>query len=207
MTGKNKCGFTLVEAVIVAIVITVLIASLLPILREREQQRLTALADAEPWEVFEFRAEPVQDSFPEGDAITVRCEVVNPTNYPLALPKRLREFFLTFEDSDYVVGKKIGMSSLIFRTHIAPDESVRFELKFRVDGIGPVDLRVVFWSGESPFTTIGAVTNARQSLALGILPKNSKRFQSDTIRLFIDATEGTSASTFDEIVAEAVWLE
>jgi hypothetical protein len=65
----------------------------------------------------------------------------------------------------------------------------------------------VFWSGESPFNTIGAVTNANQSLALGILPKDSKRFQSNTIRVFIDAKEGTSASTFDEIVAEAAWLE
>jgi hypothetical protein len=207
MTGKNKCGFTLVEAVIVAIVIAVLLASLVPILREREQQRLAALADAEPWEIFEFRAVPVQDSFPEGDAVTVRCEVVNPTNYPLALPKRLREFFLTFEDSEYVVGKKIGISSLISRTPIAPGESLRFDVKFRVDGIGGVDLRVVLWGRESPFTTIGAVTNAMQSLALGILPKGSKRLQSNAIRLFIDAKEGTSASTFDEIVAEAAWLE
>ena len=207
MTGKNKCGFTLVEAIIVVIVIAVLMVSLIPILREREQQRLAALADAEPWEVFEFRAVPAQGSYPEGDAIAVRCEIVNPTNYPLALPKRLREFFLTFEDSDYVVGKKIGNPPEISRTPIAPGASVRFDAEFRVDGVGDVDLRVVFWSEESPFTTIGAVTNAMQSLALGIVPKGSKRLQSNAIRLFIDAKEGTAASTFDEIVAEAKWLE
>ena len=45
---KSKRGFTLVEAVIVAVVIVLLLAVLIPYVRERERQRLQAVADTEP---------------------------------------------------------------------------------------------------------------------------------------------------------------
>jgi prepilin-type N-terminal cleavage/methylation domain-containing protein len=125
----NRRGFTLVEAIIVLVVIAALLSFFIPYTRERERQRLQALADSEPLEAFEFSATPSKDSVSPGESLVVRCRITNRTDFPLTLPKSRRDLEISFEGARYTITLE-NPSDLIPSTPIGPQESVRFDIRF-----------------------------------------------------------------------------
>ena len=126
----SRNGITLVEVFVVLIVVGAMLAILLPILRERDHRRLQALANAEPSEVFEFRAEPAKETFAKGDRIVIRCEIVNPTRYQLKIPINVDTFYLVFEGKREIISSYRYGDGLLHKTAVGPGESGRFDVRF-----------------------------------------------------------------------------
>jgi prepilin-type N-terminal cleavage/methylation domain-containing protein len=93
---RDKRGFTLVEAAIVVVVFALMLTFTIPWMREQERQRLQALADTEPWEVFEFRATPAKKLFAADEEIVIECAIENMTNQPLMLPPIISTVTIAF---------------------------------------------------------------------------------------------------------------
>lgn len=81
--GRAGRGLTLVELAIVAVVIAVILAFMIPVLREREHARLQALATASPGAVFELRCSPAEEVVRDGEDFIIVGELLNPTRYAL----------------------------------------------------------------------------------------------------------------------------
>jgi prepilin-type N-terminal cleavage/methylation domain-containing protein len=81
---KDKRGFTLVEAVIVAVVIAVILSVGIPYFQSRETAMWQALADAEPNEVFEATCEVVNAGKGVGDESSfILVHIRNLAPYPI----------------------------------------------------------------------------------------------------------------------------
>jgi len=202
MNGSEKRGFTLVEAVIVVVVIALILTLTIPWVRGRERERLEALAESEPWEVFEFRAAAAKEVFSEDEEIVILCEIVNFTNHPLMLPIDYGLPVLTFGDTDYWMGH--GAASYVSiktifksrKTPILPGETVSFEAKFPRMGTGKTEVRIAYllnkrsgWSGRNSGTNtqIGALVDR-------------DRFQSNAFSMIVAASDNSGLRTFDVIV-------
>jgi prepilin-type N-terminal cleavage/methylation domain-containing protein len=125
----TRRGFTLIEAIIVLVVIAAILSFFIPYTRERERQRLQALADSEPLEVFAFRAVPSKESVSPGESLVVRCRIENLTAFPLTLPKSYSTLEISFGGARYTITLD-NPSDLIPSTPIASQESVRFDIRF-----------------------------------------------------------------------------
>ena len=66
---------TLVELAIVVVVIGVILAFMIPVLREREHAKLQAIATASPAEIFELRCYPAQEAVKDGEDSAVEINV------------------------------------------------------------------------------------------------------------------------------------
>jgi hypothetical protein len=147
----HRTGFTLVEAVIVVVVIVVILAVTIPWMRERERQRLQALANSKPWEVSEFRASQMLDpAVVHGLFISIRCEIANPTKYPLTLPQNSVGFALTLGDTEYVVSSQVPHSPALLEPPIEPGALLSFDSSFFPYFAGTTELRAVFLGKENP---------------------------------------------------------
>jgi hypothetical protein len=130
ITGSdNRRSFTLVEAIIVLVVIAAILSFFIPYTRERERQRLQALTDSEPLETFGFRAVPSKESVSPGENLVVRCRIENLTDFPLTLQKSYSRLEISFGGVQYSITLK-NSSDLLPSTPIAPQESVRFDIRF-----------------------------------------------------------------------------
>ena len=219
----------MVEAVIVAAVIVVLFAVLIPMMRERERQRLQALADAEPWEVFEFRATPAKESFSVREHILIHCEIKNPTKYALTLPALANNFGLMNKSTDYIVGVQIDVTDppdffnpsldpivelesnrgvpYPSERAIPPGATASFAVSFFPGtGVGTTECRVAFWNGRFK----GLVIHGRSFYGSGAPPypnwsghpdDDGKRFQSDIFNLSVVVDEERRVPAFDETIA------
>ena len=223
MPPVNRRGFTLVEAIIVIAVIATLLAFLIPIIipviREWERQRLQALADSEPWEVFELHAAPAKESFAEDEDIILDCVMVNLTDYPLTAPSTKQGSIFVFEGTDYFMDNVRAppsiatppnlpySSSTIAKMLIGPGESVRFKVHFlKRFGVGSAEVRVAYWDGRAQQVKPRGSKNRPAFLSFlqpksGILP-SSMRFQSNPFQLVVKAKEKTELHTFNEIIEE-----
>lgn len=186
----RKNGFTLIEALVVLVVIATTLAILIPILREREHQRLQAMADAEPWKVFDLRAKPARDPIVEGDEIHIRCEIVNLTEYPLTPPKNLDRFNIHMLDADFRLGSLRSPSPESLGT-IEPGESVIFEVTFFPFARGEVEIRL-----ESALST--PVNLTRRNVPTSAV----KRLESPSFQLHVKDSVSPYWPTFDEAIAK-----
>jgi hypothetical protein len=218
MTNHRR-GFTLVEAVIVAAVVTVLMVILIPIMREREQARLQALADTEPWEVFELRAATAKNAFILEENVVVLLDFVNSTNFSLTPPKDLGRSILVFKGAtdyffDIQLDESTDLTSIIGASPIGPGESVKYEVRFYPIAVGRAEVSVAYWSGKDK-----AVTGSDRAIAIvnlerylvnrkknGVLPRDEKRIQSNTFQLVIKESN-YKWPTFDETFAYFESLE
>ena len=223
MNPVNRRGFTLVEAIIVAVVIAALLAFFIPYMREQERQRLQTLANTQPWEVFEFHAAPAKESFSEDEDIVIACEIVNLTDYELTLPKNLETFAITFRDNnsgrdngsgvvfvnpDPVAGFEKGNFLLDPETAIAAVESLSIELQFKPLRVGTAEARVVYYSNGVEVTNFLMLPSESgdRLVAVDVLERpadNEKRFQSNTFQLVVEAGDDSELPPFDlrEILA------
>ncbi len=220
MNRFHRHGFTLVEAVIATAVIAVTLAVLVPILRERESQRLQALADSEPWEVFKLRAKPTKKNFSANEQVVIQCEVENPTKYALNLPKALKRFVLIFGDTDCFtdLAEWTGLNSVIRDAPIEPEGSVTFEVRFGAGRlVGSAEIRIAYWDGQNRrilrethplvFLELDSPGLDRNAILSGLLPKDEERFQSNLFRLIVDESVGEELPTFDELFTAIKRLE
>lgn len=211
MNKRCQAGFTLVEAVIVVIILAVILAVLIPGLRERERQRLQALANAEPWEVFEFRAVPIKETWTEEEKLKVHCEVINPTPFHLQLPNDTASFYLVFGDTDYYSTSSYATAIISGRT-LAPGQSADLEVVFMPIASGSTDVRIAYanpafgWQrvpGKSAKYTIENGNRIRG----GFSPDKSNRFVSNVLTLVVKESESPQSQTFDEIISELELFE
>jgi hypothetical protein len=214
---ERRSGFTLVEAVIVAVVIAVILAASIPWMREqheeRERQRLQGLADSEPWEVFEFRASQVLDpAAVHGLFISIRCEIANPTKYPLTLPQNSVGFALTLGDTEYVVSSQVPHSPALLNPPIEPGALLSFDSSFFPYFAGTTELRAVFLGKDNPesfdlgFPTGEAEEDRRyEQLAFtyGLLPHDEKRFESERFLAITEVDVGVIIPTGEEFIIRA----
>ena len=174
---ERRRGFTLVEAIIVVVFIVVILGVTIPWARERERARLQAVADAEPWEVFEFRARPTKEVFTDREFIVIHCEIVNPTNSWLAPPRWQNVFGLSFVGTDFVLSQYLRYP-VYSDTPIAPGESAAFEARYFPFGVGTVEVRARFAKG-----------------------------QSNAFELAVEASDDSDLPTFDERIADFEWTQ
>lgn len=170
-------GFTLVEAIIV--ILAAIIAVLIPGFGEGERQRLQALANAEPWEVFELRAEPVSTSFTEDEDIVIRCKITNPTDFPLSITMDNYRFYLSFSNIDYFL-RATELDGPELNTVLAPQESASFDTVFY-----PLDPGV--FEANLVYGTVGLPVN----LDSDVLLPEKELLQSQVFKLNVTLTEPT----------------
>jgi prepilin-type N-terminal cleavage/methylation domain-containing protein len=180
----DRRGFTLVEAAIVVVVIALILTFTIPWMLERERARLQVMADNYPWEVFDLRAKPANASFAEGEYAIIQCEILNVTNYPLALPKDLAILQIIVEDTDYIAAGAMSFPCPNQKAAIAPRESIRFELRLDPIGTGMAEFRAI-----SPYYVL---RNLRGTV--------EKRFQSDTFKFVVEASENSKRLTFEALI-------
>jgi hypothetical protein len=127
----NARGFTLVEAVIVAVVFAAILAVTIPWMRERHEQkwaRLQTIAETHPWKIFEFRASPTKESFSEDEDFVVACEFVNRTDSELTFPKDFIQFALTV--NNFTLMPNGNPSAAVSGMEIAAGKTGYIELRF-----------------------------------------------------------------------------
>ena len=183
----DRRGFTLVEAAIVVVIIALILTFTIPWMRERERARLQAVADTEPWEVFEFRAKPVKEKFIEGEDVIIQCDIANLTNVPLTFPKGSNKFHLAFWDIDTVASPPWYPS--IPEKPIAPGGLLSLVARFRPSGVGTTNLRIL------------EVDRWLLNRVLSGTPNDVKPFQSNSFQLTVEASDDSKQRTFDEILA------
>jgi hypothetical protein len=163
---------------------------------EQEQQRLQALANTEPWQVFELRAKPAKEAFVEGEDIYILCELRNKTNYPLTPPKEMLWFDLAFKDTDFFVGQ--NRSGLVIPpTAIAPGESQSCELMFYPFGPVESEFRVSYQDvgyGGSVVSVGGRGIDLMASI-------DENGFQSNLFQLVVALSDYSDYPTFEEMLA------
>lgn len=205
MNSSDRRGFTLVEAIVVVIVIAALLAVLIPFMREREREWLQVLAEAEPWEVFEFRVTPAKETFSSDEPIVLDCEIVNLTGYALTIPTFLDVAALALADTDILVALG-GASWLIRDSTLGAGETLKVELKFQSAGVGEAEVRAVLWDGTLGGTVEGPEINykpttmgVKPSAFYYIQPKSGiqNHFRSNTFSLVVRASKGLELLPFD----------
>jgi prepilin-type N-terminal cleavage/methylation domain-containing protein len=200
--ADDKRGFTLVEAVIVAVVIAVILAVTIPWMRERERQRLQALADTEPWEVFELRAKPAKKTFAADEQVIIHCEIENMTDYPLSLPKDREGLALILGDSEFVAGLYAFDSQFsIPDGSIGPGDTIDFTVGISAVGVGASQMRVTYHFGDDLVRVVSQSGGGRVWTFSGKLRRTGNRFQSNQFHLVIEAEDNSVLQTFDEIVS------
>lgn len=199
-TDKRR-GFTLVEATIVVVVIALILTFTIPWMRERERQKLQVLAETEPWEVFEFRAQPARErwAYDEHEEILVQCEIVNLTDYPLVWKGDFNafdtEFSLTEGDTETIMGYEPNYAydphPISEKRNIAPGEKWTFELLFYLYRPGEVEVRITpsivqreFQRFQSNLFTLICFNRTPEELARNVLDS----LRSQNIRHYVTET-------------------
>ena len=109
MNGRaDKRGFTVVEAIIVVVVIAVILAVTIPWMRERERERLQALALSAPSQVFSATCEPVRS----GDLVAFHITIRNLTGYDLDFVARA--YIIRNETGAGVNSKDFGAGAHVY---------------------------------------------------------------------------------------------
>ena len=174
-------GFTLVEALIVAVVLIAILAVTIPFIREQreqERQRLQVVADTEPSEFFEFHAQPAKESFSIGEVIVIQCEIENRADYTLTFPKvGVWTCEVNFRDAGFPAVAQTRLPTSIPDTPIGRGKSVKFEVRFHLhfvsDGSRPVRVEILSTSFAS-----------------------ETRFHSNEFRLVVEADDGSKLQNF-----------